>query len=54
MKEKAERNKQFVKDRESGMTYRQLAKKYGLSEGWAYRLYTREKIKRLLKVKSNQ
>ena len=43
MEEKVKRNQKIYKEKLNGVTYRQLVKKYDLSQSCIYNIITREK-----------
>jgi Mor family transcriptional regulator len=48
MQEKTDRNLALLKDKEKGMTYRELEKKYGISQNTITRIVSRYHIKQVI------
>lgn len=48
MQENTQRNLELIKDKESGMTYRELEKKYNISQNTITRIVYRYRIKKQL------
>lgn len=49
MQEKIQRNKELVKDRKSGYSYRQLMEKYGISENAVGNILARFKMREMFR-----